>query len=177
LTIKVPSGLSYCPLPKKWSGTDEGTVLFLEPPSACLDHGATSSATRLIAGFVPSVTVYYRANTGRYDNFDGDIPPLRSTEELAHQFCPRPLRSELTLLGQPAFTCRVDLSGNKVRTILATLDGSAEKIVVVTLLTTQDRLAGDQRVFENVVAAVTACRPASGNKQAATPLCPKGTAW
>ncbi len=177
LTFKVPSGLSYCPLPKKWVGEDEGTVLFLQPPSACLDNGATSSSTRLITGFVPSVTVYYRDNAGRYDNFDGNIPPLRSSLELAHQFCPGPLHSELKLLGEPAFTCHVDLAGKKVRILLSTLYDFEHKILAVTLLTTQDRLAGDQRVFENVVAAIAACKPASDNTKTGLPACPSGTAW
>src|SRR5215472_10113088 len=96
LSIKIPAGLSYCPLSKKWLGAEQGTALFIEPPSSCLDSSdAVSSATRLISGFVPSVTIYYRANTGRYDNFDGNIPPLRSSEELAGQFCPKPLQSDL----------------------------------------------------------------------------------
>jgi len=177
LSFKVPAGLSYCPLPRKWSGAEEGTVLFLEAPSACLDNGAASSSTRLIAGFVPSVTVYYRTNAGRYDNFDGDIPPLRSTEELARQFCPNPSRSDLSLLGQTAFTCRVALSGNKVRTILATLDGAAGKILVVTLLTTQDRFAKDQQVFETIASAITACPLVSRKTDNDMLACPAGSAW
>lgn len=177
LAMKVPAGLSYCPLPKKWSGLEQGTVLFLQPPSACLDNGATSSSTRLIAGFVPSVTVYYRANAGRYDNFDGDIPPLHTSLELAHQFCPEPSRSDLKLLGEPAFTCHVDLAGNKVRIILSTLYDFEHKILAVTLLTTQERLADDQRIFESLVSAITTCKPASDNTKTELPACPKGTAW
>lgn len=177
LMLKVPSGLSFCPLPKKWPGAEEGTVLFLEPPSGCLDNGANSSSTRLIAGFVPSVTIYYRANAGRFDNFDGDIPPLRSSDELGHQFCPKPLPSELRLLGQPTFTCSVDLAGNRVRVIRVALYDSGNRILVTTLLTTRERLAGDQQIFESIASAITACKPAADNAKTEAPACPSATAW
>ena len=178
LAIKVPSGLSYCPLSKKWLGAEQGTALFLEPPSSCLDSSdAVSSATRLISGFVPSVTIYYRANTGRYDNFDGNIPPLRSSEELAGQFCPKPLQSELRLLDQPSFTCRMDLSRDRVRIILAALYNSERKILVVTLLTDRERLTKDQQIFQNIVSAITACPVGSRQTGEEFLACPPGSVW
>ena len=120
LMMTVPSGLSYCALPKKWSGTEEGTVLFLGPPSACLDTQSGSSTVRPVDGFVPSITIHYRVNRERYDNFDGAIPKAPSSEELARQFCPKPLHtSELKLFEQPAFGCRSDQLGNKVKIVLS----------------------------------------------------------
>ena len=178
LALKVPSGLSYCPLPKKWMGAEQGTALFLEPPSACLDSSdSVSSATRLISGFAPSVTVYYRANVGRYDNFDGNIPPLRSSKELAGQFCPKPLQSDLRLLDQPSYTCRMDLSRNRVRIILAALYNSEHKILVVTLLTDKERLAKDQKAFEIIVSAITACPIVSSKTGDDVMVCPAGSVW
>ena len=78
LMMKVPAGISFCALPKKWSGVEEGTVLFLEKPSSCLPPGR-SSIMRPISGFVPSITLRYQANRGRNDAYDGSIPqPLTS---------------------------------------------------------------------------------------------------
>ncbi len=39
LMMKVPAGLSFCPLPKEWAGSEEGTVIFLKPPSGCTASG------------------------------------------------------------------------------------------------------------------------------------------
>ena|SRR5215472_294217 len=36
LMAKIPKGLTYCPLPEGWEGSDHGTVLFIEPPSGCI---------------------------------------------------------------------------------------------------------------------------------------------
>lgn len=177
LLIKVPTGLTICPLPSKWSGAEDGTVLFLEPPSACLDTHEGPSSTRRIAGFAPSITLRYRANAGRNDNYDGPIPAPRSSQEMARQYCAKPeVSTKFKLFDQPAVTCRSDLPGDKVRIVLMAVYGSGHNVLLVTLLTTQERLAKDENVLANVSAAITACKAAPDSKEEA-PACPSGTAW
>jgi hypothetical protein len=176
LAVQVPEGLSICPLPKKWSGSEDGTVLFLKPAD-CLQNSGSGSSTRLTLGFAPSITLRYRANSGRTDHFDGDIPPARSPVELASQSCAKPeISPQFKLFGQPAVTCRSELPGGKVRVVLMALYGSRKNVLLVSLLTTQERLPADERVLESVAAAITGCKVASDNKED-VPVCPKGTAW
>jgi len=176
LMMTVPSGLSYCALPKKWSGTEEGTVLFLETPSACLETQSGSSTVRPIAGFVPSISIHYRANRERYDNFDGAIPKAPSSEELARQFCPKPLHtSELKLFDQPAFGCRSDQNGNKVKIVLFALYSTEHNILTVSLLTTQEHLDAGLQMLGKISSSISACDP--DKKQSDVPVCPRGSTW
>ena len=174
--MNVPAGLSYCALPKKWSGTEEGTVLFLDPPSACLETQAGSSSVRPITGFVPSITIHYRANHERYDNFDGAIPKATSSKELARQFCPKPLHSsELKLFDEPVFGCRSDQMGSKVKIVLFALYGAEHNILTVTLLTTQEHLNAGLQMLEKISSSISACDPEKN--QANMPVCPRGSTW
>jgi hypothetical protein len=174
--MNVPAGLSYCALPKKWSGTEEGTVLFLEAPSACIETQAGSSTVRPIAGFVPSITVHYRANRERYDNFDGAIPKAPSSKELARQFCTEPLHSsELKLFDQPAFGCRSDQSGNKVKIVLFALYGPEHNILTVSLLTMQERLDVGLQMLGKISSSISLCDPEK--KQTNIFACPLGSTW
>ncbi len=178
LMIKVPSGLSFCALPKEWAGSEEGTVLFLKPPSGCLATETDSSTTRLISGFVPSITVSYRSNIGRYDHFDGEIPPSRTSQELAHQFCPDFFTArDLKLFDQPALTCQLALNGNKVRIVLMSVYDSANSTLLVSLLTTKDRVASDRRVLAKVASGITACKVSSDKEKSKSPVCPKAAVW
>jgi len=132
LVMKVPPGLSFCPLPRGWSGYEEGTVLFLKPPSACTAPG-TSSAARPIDGFVPSIGLRYHINRSRDDAFDGNIPAPRTSEEFAHQFCAGAFESpDLKLFDQPAFTCRSEMAGNKIRIVLMAVYDSARNHLILT---------------------------------------------
>ncbi len=178
LMMKVPSGLSFCALPKEWAGSEEGTVLFLKPPSGCLVTGADSSTTRLISGFVPSITVSYRSNIGRYDHFDGEIPPSRTSQELARQFCPDFSTSpDLKLFDQPALTCRLALNGDKVRIVLMSVYDSANSTLLVSLLTTKERVASDRRILAKVASAITACKVSPDKEKSKLSACSKAAVW
>jgi hypothetical protein len=184
LMMKLPSGLSFCALPKEWTGSEDGTVLFLKPPSGCITTEADSSTARPISGFVPSITVSYRSNIGRYDHFDGEIPPSRTSKELAHQFCPDfSVSPDMRLLGQPALTCRLALNGNKVRIVLMSVYDSAKSTLLVSLVTTKDRLKSDRKVLGKVASAITACKVSPDDKErddkekSKGPVCPKATVW
>ena len=184
LMMKLPSGLSFCALPKAWAGSEEGTVLFLERPAGCIPADADSSTKRPISGFVPSITVSYRQNIGRYDEFDGEIPPSPTSEELARQFCPDfSVSRDMTLLSQPALTCRLALNGNKVRIVLMSVYDSAKSTLLVSLVTTKDRLKSDRKVLGKVASAITACKVLPDDKElndkekSKEPACPKAAVW
>jgi len=177
LALKVPSGLAICPLPRKWSGEEDGTVLFLSPPVACVDAPTSPSSTRPTLGFTPYIQLRYRANTGRYDNYDGDIPSPRTSEDLARYFCPTFVVSpQVRLFDQPALTCRSELAGDKVRVVLMAVYASGRNVLLLTLLTTKERQAVDEKVLANMAAGVTTCRTAAESKED-MPVCPNGTAW
>jgi hypothetical protein len=184
LMMKLPSGLSFCALPMEWTGSEDGTVLFLKPPSGCITTEADSSTARPISGFVPSITVSYRSNIGRYDHFDGEIPPSRTSEELAHQFCPDfSVSPDMRLFGQPALTCRLALNGNKVRIVFMSVYNSANSTLLVSLVTTKDRLKSDRKVLGKVASTISACKISSDDKErddkekSKGPVCPKATVW
>jgi hypothetical protein len=177
LAVKVPAGLTICPLSAKWSGTEDGTVLFLSPPSACVDAPISPSSTRPTLGFTPYIQLRYRANIGRYDNYDGDIPSPSTSAEMAQQFCPGHVASpEIKLFGQPALTCRSSLTGDKVRIVLMAVYGPGHNALLLTLMTTQERVAADEKVLASVSAGITECAAASESKKE-IPVCPQGSTW
>jgi hypothetical protein len=177
LVMQVPSGLSFCPLPKDWSGNEDGTVLFLKPPSACLAP-RESSATRPIDGFVRSISLRYQVNRSRDDAFDGNIPAPRTSEEFAQQFCAAFSASpDLKLFDQPALTCRSELPGNKIRIALVAVYGSSHSNLVLSLSTTPDRLQADKQVLATIASSITACQPSSAKEKREKETCPKGNWW
>ena len=188
LMMKVPAGLSFCALPKEWSGSEEGTVLFLKPPAGCMAVETNRSTTRPVSGFTPSITVYYRSNSGKYDPFDGEIQPTHTSEEFAGQFCPDFVVSQdLRLFDHPALTCRSEMNSDRVRIVLMALYGptnndstnhdSANNILMLSLLTTKDRLASDRQILGKISSALTVCKLPSGKEKTKTPVCPHAMVW
>jgi hypothetical protein len=177
LMMKVPAGISFCSLPKRWSGVEEGTVLFLEKPSSCLPPGR-SSLMRPISGFVPSITLRYHANRNRNDAYDGSIPQPLTSEEFAQQFCAGSFVSpDLRLFDQGAFTCRNDLPDNKVRVALMAVFDSARNNMILILQTTPDRLTNDTRMLGKLASSITACQASPSKEKGAAVVCPKGNWW
>jgi hypothetical protein len=177
LVMKVPPSLDFCPLPKRWAGEEEGTVLFLKPPSACMAPGK-SSAMRFIDGFVPSISLRYHGNRSRNDAFDGNIPAPRTSEEFAHQFCAGAFASpDFKLFNDAAFTCRSEMAGNKIRIVLMAVYDSARNHLILTLLTTPDRLTDDTRLLATVASSITACQSSAGKEKHEGAACPKGNWW
>ena len=178
LIVKVPPGLSFCALPKEWAGSEEGTVLFLERPAGCLATDADSSTKRPTSGFVPSITISYRENTGRYDEFDGEIPPSHTSEDLAKQFCPDFSRApDVQLFDQPALTCQLALNGNKVRIVLMSVYNSANSTLLVSLLTTREHVESDRKVLAEVASSISTCRVGSAKETGKMPVCPRAAVW
>jgi hypothetical protein len=179
LAMRVPKGLHICALPSDWSGTEDGTVLFLKPPSECVVGPERDSSVRLTSEFAPHIMLRYRANLGRNDHFDGKIPPARSSMELAGQLCAKPeISRQFKLLNQPAVTCRSRLPGEKVRVVLFALYDSGRKLFLVSLTTTQAHLAAHERVLAKVASGITACGAVADAKGTSKVRpCPKGKAW
>jgi hypothetical protein len=177
LVVNVPPGLSFCPLPRNWYGSEEGTVLFLEPPVAGLASGQ-SSAMRPVDGFVPSITVRYFVNRSREDHYDGTIPRPGTSEEFARQFCQGPFASQdLKLFKESAFTCRSALPGDKVQIVLMAVYDSAQKDVVVTLLTTADRLTADKKILASLASGIATCQASSSTERRGAAACPRANWW
>ena len=133
---------------------------------------------RPIDGFVPSIGVRYQINRSRDDAFDGNIPAPRTSEEFANQVCVGAFASpDLKLFDQPAFTCRSEMPGNRVRIVLMSVYDSARNHLILTLLTTPDRLADDTRLLATVAASIRGCQPSSGKEKREEGACPKGNWW
>jgi len=177
LVMKVPQGLSFCALPRRWSGDEGGTVLFLQPPPACLAPGQ-SSVLRPIDGFVSSISLRYHVNRSRDDAFDGNIPAPRTSKEFAHQFCAGASASpDFQLFEQPAFTCRSEMPRNQIRIVLMALYDSGQKNLILTLLTTSDHMADDKRLLATVASSISACQSSSHKEKEEEPACPKENWW
>ena len=179
LAVNVPRGLSYCPLPKNWEGDEDGTVLFLSRPAECINRPASDSSTRLTSASVPYITLRYRKNAGRSDNYDGDIPPSQTALQLARQTCARPeVSTDFKLFGQPAVACSSKLSGDNVRLTLLGLFDSGKKLLLLDLHTTASRLDADSKILASLTGGVLACTATpKSNASEKLPPCPKGKAW
>ena len=154
LVIAVPRGLTYCPLPADWVGSDHGVELYLAPPHSCGGAGYPSSG-RDATPRTPAFEVYYEFNTDDYVDRRRCIAPVR-----------------LTLFGRRASACRrpdgdwitVEARANYV------VDKEAHDLVL-TLRTTSPRYAADLLRFRSFAKGITACRPEwAGGRQ---PACPK----
>ncbi len=178
LVMPVPPGLSICPLPKNWTGVEDGTVVFLRRPTGCVDQPDGDSSSRVALGSASSITLRYRANSGRSNQLDGDIPAAKNSIDLASQFCAQPeISARFKLFGQPAVTCQLNMPSDKVRVVLLALYDGGSKLLLVSLVTTQERLAADERVLEKVAATITTCAAPDAKGSSSAPPCPKGNVW
>jgi hypothetical protein len=177
LAMKFPSGLSYCPLPKDWSGEEEGTVVFLEAPSGCMPP-VDSTTTRPTSGFVPSITVRYHANGSRDDAFDGKLPPSETSEAFARQFCAAAeVSQDFKLFERPAVLCRSEMHSNRVKIMLMAVFNSSRNNLMISLLTTHDRLAHDSQTLAAISSSITACQAASSKGKKDEKACPDEVVW
>lgn len=163
LTFQVPRGLSYCPLPDGWTGSDHGTTLFLAPPKQC--GGYPSSSRTYAPGLIPHVDIYY----GWWLD-DGAFP--------AHP-CRRPYGS-IRVFGRLYPVCplrRDGLVGVEIHGQYS-LAHSDDAEAVFTLLTTSRRLPRDLKMFKALVMSVRTCTvPGEGERFGTGAPCPKGISW
>lgn len=140
LTFRTPPHAFHCPLSKDWVGSDHGTVVFLERPTACFGAGYPSSSRGYAPEDLPRVDVFYA-----YWSEDLTAPP-----------CSR--AGQVRLMGRLRPVCRERI-GKLVRlssTARYKADIAAE--ATVSLVTTPARLDYDLAAFRIVAASMAACR-------------------
>jgi hypothetical protein len=54
---------------------------------------------------------------------------------------------------------------------------SANNILMLSLLTTKDRLTSDRQVLGKISSALTVCTVPSGKEKTQTPVCPHAMVW
>lgn len=169
LMAEIPRGLTYCPLPDAWVGSDHGTVLFLEPPSACIPSQSYPSSSRPTTEFAPAIALYYAYNSAE----------VGTSTEYARQSSDKPclrIPPSLMLLGRPAVGCRHD-EGDRVDIVLAALYWSGGAGVVVTLSTTRKRLSRDLPVLSKVASVISVCKPDWDKSKRDVRACPAAPWW
>jgi hypothetical protein len=179
LVAKIPNGLTYCPLPEGWVGSDHGTVLFLKPPSGCFPSHSYPSSSRPTREFAPAIDLYYGHNVSEIDRGKGESSPPRTSTELAKKSCHQPylrIPPGLKLLGKPAVGCRHD-DGDRVEIALAALYWSGDEGLIVTLSTTRKRLSRDLPMLAKVASAISVCKPDWDKSTRAVPACPDAPWW
>jgi hypothetical protein len=179
LMAKIPSGLTYCQLPEGWTGSDHGTVLFLEPPSGCIPSQSYPSSDRPTPEFVPAIHLYYEHNVAEINRGKGESSPPRTSAEFARQSCDRPylkIPSGLNLLGRPAIGCRHD-EGDRVDIAMAALYWSGNEGVIVSLSTTRKRLIHDLPMLAKMASAISVCKPDWDKSKRTIPACPDAPWW
>lgn len=179
LIATIPRGLTYCRLPEGWSGSDHGTVLFLEPPTGCIPSRAYASSSRPTPEFVPAIYLYYEYNVAEIDRGNGKSSPPRTSAEYTQLSCEKPFSrvpSGLKLLGKPASGCRHD-GGDRTELSLAALYNSGHNGVIVTLSTTGERFSQDLHTLSELASAISECKPSWDKQKSGRPPCPHAPWW
>lgn len=139
LTFTAPPGVSYCPLPEGWTGSDHGTILFLLPPRLCDGAGYPSMARGFEPPGVPRIEVDYERTTG--------LPPKPCRTAAGHA----------RLFGRTMPLCASRWRGLVVRGVRGLYTADAETEAVFTLVTYPSRLRTDLRTFQALTATVRPC--------------------
>jgi len=186
LAIDLPPGLTYCPLPANWTGTDHGTEVYLQPPDRCGDPRAYSSSRRLPASFVPAVTIFYNLNVAYLHRAGGPDSPPVTDAELADQICGEdhaPLPRGVELLGRAASGCLsiddgvADIQATSVYSAGGAPGGRPDHILIVTLETAADRIRSGFAIFRRIAAGIRICRSPQGAADPKLEPCPQGANW
>ena len=165
LTFRTPPGLTYCPLPRDWVGSDHGTVLFLESPGNCGGAGYPSSS-RSFGRDAARIELFYV-----YLAWDNPAPLPR---------CPG---TRVRFINRLRPIC-MDRQGARVRAELRTRydigHGSEPGEAVLGLVTRPERLRRDLAVFRRLAVTLRTCSSiwpgASGHRPSIVgvgPRCPR----
>ena len=182
----IPPGLTYCPLPATWTGSDHGTEVYLTPPARCGVPRTYASSSRLSGSFAPAVAIFYGRNVAFVPRSGRDDSPPETNAELAGLVCgddDTPLPPGITLLGAPAAGCRVDEDGGvdfratAVYAAAAAPGARPDRILIVSLDTTPDRVASDLPVFRRIAGGIQVCGPPAEGAGARRERCPAGVDW
>ena len=139
VTFPAPPDTFYCPIPNDWTGSDHGTVIFLERPTKCYRPGYPSSSRGFDPG-VPHIEIYYGLNVSEY------VPPrCRAVDRLELMGSRRPL-------------CRLPDPKWIVLSVSTTYQSFDTTDFDATLVTTRARFTHDLDLFRRFVAAVRTCK-------------------
>jgi len=159
LTLRVPKGATYCPLPDSWVGSDHGSIFFLTPPAWCAGVGYPSSSRGFGPDQTPRIELYYG-----YRDEDMPRPPR----------C-RSIGTTL-FLGKYYQLCPGHRGGSRTVEVTGFYEADQQAEAVLTLVTTSGRLARDLKTLRRVAATVRPCRTKSQERDSEPgALCPKGS--
>lgn len=140
LTFHVPRGLTFCPLPKDFVGSDHGTVLFLTKPQNCGGAGYPSS-DRVFSPDPPRIQVFYAYWMGE------DEPPKPACASIGR----------VRFLGTRHNLCQ-SREGGKLRiSIAGRYDADIAAEAQFALVTTPRRLRSDLATFKAILASTQTC--------------------
>jgi hypothetical protein len=144
LTFETPPGVTYCPLPENWTGSDHGTVLFLVPPERCDGARGYSEDGRDLSPDVPRIEIFY-------GYWDRDLPPPSCWASLG----------KARLMGKSRTLCLdEDVEGVKFPFriwVRAEYEIDSQADVVITLVTSWDRQEADTKLLRQLAASVRPC--------------------
>jgi hypothetical protein len=142
LTFRSPTSTTMCALPVDWTGSDHGTVMFLQPPKQCGGVGFPSSS-RGFSEDVPRIEVYYQ-----YWLDDPDTGPAPC----------KTVVGQIKLLAKTRKLCRA-IQGNNLRiSASARYTADIAAWVELALITTPQRLKSDLITFRRLAASVSPCK-------------------
>lgn len=186
LMASFPAGLTYCPLPRDWVGSDHGTEVYLVPPAKCGASSGYASSSRDAASRVPTIGVFYEFNVIEIRHRSGQFSPPRTSRELMTMYCRGPharAPAGITLLGVAAVGCLIE-HGNSVEVEVGALYSDADvpadpadHALIVSLTTTRDRLRDDLRVFKTISSGIRVRVPGGDGGTSSRPACPTGVGW
>jgi hypothetical protein len=186
LMASFPPGLTYCPLPKDWVGSDHGTEVYLVPPAGCGASTSYWSSDRSPGSRVPTIGLYYAYNVVEISPGSGRYSPPRTPREALQIYCREPhapVPAGIQLLGVVAAGCLIeDRRSVEVRVVgLYSVDRAmqevADHVLVVSLMTTRDRLRDDLGVFKVIAGDIRVCTPDWAKEVKGRSPCPLGVGW
>jgi hypothetical protein len=182
VAVRLPPGLSYCPMPPGAEGIWREETFYLVPPAAC---GADKFPRGAAGRRLPAVTVSATDNLSESVARGGE-GEARTATQLLRQTCAHPTRMPgVRMLGRPAPACRVDHDG-VIRVTAAVLyhdrrpeaPGVApDGVLTVTLATTPERFAADWRVLAAVAGSAYQCTYPGFRAAPGRPTCPPSGPW
>ena len=167
LTMLSPANGSYCPLPPDWVGSDHGTIVFLERPRVCGGAGYPSSGRGFRPANAPRIEVYYAYW------MEEDEPPPPPCHRVG----------DVRLFSRLHPICQAHDDGMITQTVQGRYRADIESQVILTLVTTPDRLGRDGAAFRRMVESIRTCKATwhdAGHKSKGFTIgtgqpCPAGT--
>ena len=139
ITFVASPGLTYCPLPDNWVGSDHGTILFLLPPRTCDGAGYASMARGFEPPTVPRIEVEYE----RWDDAFHSPP----CQQVGH----------IRFLGRLHPLCRSRWRGMVVREVSGLYIADDQTEAILTLVTFPSRLSRDLMILRALAASARPC--------------------